>query len=1125
MATNSKGKIKLSENAIKVLERRYLQKNEEGNIVETPEQMFRRVAHNIALVEEKFGKSEKEVKEVEDKFYNIMAILEFLPNSPTLMNAGTKLQQLSACFVLSVDDSIDSIYQAIKQKALIHKSGGGTGFSFSRIRPKGSPVGTTSGVASGPVSFMRVFDASTEAIKQGGRRRGANMGILDVSHPDIMEFITCKEREGELKNFNISVAVSDAFMEAAQKGEDYELIDPRTGQVAGKINAAKVLEKIAEMAWKNGEPGIIFLDRINQFNSTPHVGRIESTNPCVTGDTWIMTSKGPKKVRDLIGRKFIGVVNGEKWKSLNGFFATGLKPVYKLKTVEGFELRLTKDHPIMKVIKVTRNRIFADWINAGDLKHGDKILLNDHRSFAEWDGKYTEEEGYLAGLLLGDGTIKKDKVVLSSWGESRGAIAVRKLAYSYTQNFPHRSDFKGWIPVKERKEYRLSIGYLKRLTKEIGLAQNKKTITEEIEKTSSHFYKGLLKGLFDADGSVQGNQSKGVSIRLSQSNLDMLKAVQRMLLRLGILSKIYVNRRKRGEKKLPDGKNGLKEYHIKPQHELVISKDNLLHFYKKIGFGDLDKMKKLEETIKNYKRNMTRERFIATVDSALPDGIEEVYDVQIPGINAYDANGFYVHNCGEQPLLPYESCNLGSINLAKMVENGKVNWDRLREVVHTAVHFLDNVIDANKYPLPQIEKNTKANRKIGLGVMGFADMLVKLNIPYNSKKALNLAEKVMAFIQDESKKASEKLAKERGVFPNFKGSLWDKKGMKVRNATTTTIAPTGSISMIADCSSGIEPLFSLVYYKEVLEGERLLYANDDFERIAKERGFYSEELMRKIAENKGSCQNIPEVPEDIKKVFVTALDIPYQDHVKMQAAFQKYTDNAVSKTINLPNSATKSDIKDAFILAYKLGCKGITVYRDGSREEQVLRAGKVKEKRLPITPRPRPKVTRGVTREIRTGCGDLYVTINENNEGEPFEVFAQLGKSGGCAASQTEAIGRLASLGLRSGIPWSLIVKQLKGISCDRPWGLSKNRITSCADAVGKAIEMYMEEKTGRTSFPPPSKERKTPSKVSETSKKKIISEPGEGKVMGACPDCGSSNIEREGGCFVCRSCGYSECD
>ena len=1113
MSENSGKNISLSDNALKILEKRYLGKDENGNIIETPEEMFKRIASNICLVEKKYGANQQKVKKVEEKFYKAMINLQFLPNSPTLMNAGTPLQQLSACFVLSVDDSIESIYEAIKNTAIIHKSGGGTGFSFAKIRPQGSPVGTTSGVASGPVSFIKVFDASTEAIKQGGRRRGANMGILNVNHPDIMEFIACKEKEGELKNFNISVAVNDNFMEAAQKEQDYNLVDPLTNQITGKLKAAKVLNKIAQMAWKNGEPGLIFLDRINEFNPTPKVGKIESTNPCVTSDTWVMTATGARQVQELVGKNFVGIINGEKWKSLNGFFKTGTKFVYKLKTVEGFELCLTKDHLVMKVKKITKRRIYIQWVSAGSLKQGDKIILNNQRDFDCWDGKYSEEDGYLIGLLLGNGTIKKDKVVLSSWGNNKGAVAIRQLAHSYTQNFPHRSDFKGWIAVKERKEYRLSTGYLKKLTKKLWLEQGKKLISEEIEKASSHFYKGFLRGLLDADGSVQGTQLKGISIRLSQSNLDVLKAVQRMLLRLGIFSKIYPNKRNSGKKKLPDNKGRLKEYHVKAQHKLVISKDNILLFYKKIGFGDLDKMEKLENNIKSYKRGMNRERFVATVDFIVPTGVEEVYDVQIPGINAFDANGFYIHNCGEQPLLPYESCNLASINLTKVVENSKINWDKLREITHTAVHFLDNVIDANKYPLFEIEKNTKDNRKIGLGVMGFADMLTKLNIPYDSKKALMTAEKVMSFIQDESKKASQNIAKERGAFPNFKESVWSEKNLKIRNATTTTIAPTGSISMIADCSSGIEPLFSLVYHKEVLEGEKLLYVNLDFERVARKRGFYSKKLMRKIAENNGSCQKISGVPQEIKKVFVTALDISYQNHIKMQAIFQKYTDNAVSKTINLPDNATKDDIKNSFILAYKLGCKGMTIYRDQSREEQVLRTSKVKKEKV-LTPRPRPEVTYGMTKEVRTGCGDLYVTMNEDEGGVLFEVFAKLGKSGGCAASQTEAIGRLVSLALRSSIPQSLIAKQLKGISCDRPWGLGKNRISSCADAVGKTIEIFAEKK-------------ETSSQLDKFRGKKTKNISGLQKVrkMGACPECGSSNIEYEGGCSVCRSCGYSECE
>jgi len=748
--------LKLSPNALRVLKKRYLQKDAQGNIVETPEEMFRRVAHHIASADALYGKSPEEVKKTEEEFYRLMTSLEFLPNSPTLMNAGTPLGQLSACFVLPVDDSIDSIYEAIKQTAIIHKTGGGTGFSFSRIRPKGSPVGSTLGVASGPVSFMKVFDSSTEAIKQGGRRRGANMGILEVTHPDILEFIHSKTKEGELKNFNISVAVSDEFMEKAKKGEDYWLIDPRTGKKVKTLNATQILDEIVEQAWKNGEPGLIFLDRINRDNPIPQVGRIESTNPC-----------------------------------------------------------------------------------------------------------------------------------------------------------------------------------------------------------------------------------------------------------------------------------------------------------------------------------------------------------------------------GEQPLLPYESCNLGSINLAKMVGERGIDWEKLKECVHKAVHFLDNVIDVNKYPLPQIEENTKANRKIGLGVMGFADMLIKLNVPYDSEEAIEIAEKVMKFIQEESKKASQKLAEERGVFPNYKGSIYEKKGIKLRNATTTTIAPTGTISMIADCSSGIEPIFSLVYYKKVLEGEKLFYVNGEFERRAKKEKFYSEEVLQKIAENRGSCQGIPEIPPKIQKVFVTAFDISPESHIKVQAAFQKWVDNATSKTINFPQEASREEVKKAFLLAYTLGCKGITVYRDRSRKEQVLHTGTEERKKEKLHPRPRGRITYGMTIETRTGCGDLYVTINEDEEGNPFEVFAQLGKGGGCSASQTEAIGRLVSLALRSGIPWEQVAKQLKGISCDRPWGLGEEKVLSCADAVAKALELYWEIKKGKETLPLFGKKRKSQKNTAFKEKEESYSS---GRAIGACPDCGSSNIEYQEGCFICRSCGYTEC-
>ncbi|ODA44253.1 Ribonucleotide reductase of class II (coenzyme B12-dependent) [Thermodesulfovibrio sp. N1] len=731
-------KLKLSNNAIEVLKRRYLKKDEEGNIIETPEELFRRVATAIAQIDALYGKSEKEVNKTKEEFYELMTSLLFLPNSPTLMNAGTPLGQLSACFVLPVEDSMEGIFDAVKYAAIIHKSGGGTGFSFSRLRPKGDVVGSTKGISSGPVSFMSVFDSATEAVKQGGRRRGANMGLLRVDHPDILEFITCKDDLTRFTNFNISVGLTEDFMKAVINDEEYELINPRTGKLQRKIKAKEVFDLIVHQAWKNGEPGIVFLDRINASNPTPQLGEIEATNPC-----------------------------------------------------------------------------------------------------------------------------------------------------------------------------------------------------------------------------------------------------------------------------------------------------------------------------------------------------------------------------GEQPLLPYESCNLGSINLAKMVKNGSVDWELLKSVVWKAVHFLDNVIDANKYPLPLIEKNTKANRKIGLGVMGWADMLLQLKIPYNSKEALTLAEELMKFILNEGRLASQELAIQRGTFPNYEKSIYYNK-MPLRNATITTIAPTGTLSIIAGCSSGIEPLFAICFARNVMDGTRLVEVNPYFKEEMEKRGLWSETLAERIAET-GSIQGIKDIPEEIKKIFVTAHEISPLDHVRMQAAFQQYVDNAVSKTVNLPNNATEDDVREVYLLAYRLGCKGVTVYRDGSRQGQVIQKGKTEGHFIPLKPRKRPEVLKGVTRLMKTGCGNLYVTINKDKDDKPFEVFTNIGKAGGCAASQAEAIGRLISLALRSGIEPHEIVKQLKGISCHSPVWASNGKITSCSDAIAKAIESEIRGVKGQI-------------EVQEQKKSDI-----EFVHYGACPECGSS-LSYEEGCVICHSCGFTKC-
>lgn len=741
--------MNIGKSAMTVLEKRYLIKDENGRPTETVEELFKRVASTIASADEKYSDFDKENSEKE--FFDMISSLDFLPNSPTLMNAGRLLGQLSACFVLPVGDSMEEIFETIKQAALIHKSGGGTGFSFSRLRQKGSTVNSTGGVASGPISFMKVFNTATEAVKQGGTRRGANMGMLRIDHPDILEFIDCKSDGSEITNFNISVAITEKFMEAVENGTDYELIEPNTGNSIATLSARDVFEKIVSAAHKNGEPGIVFIDRLNRANIVPTVGEIEATNPC-----------------------------------------------------------------------------------------------------------------------------------------------------------------------------------------------------------------------------------------------------------------------------------------------------------------------------------------------------------------------------GEQPLLPYESCNLGSINLVNMLkqgENGKyeIDFDKLADTTKKAVHFLDNVIDVNNYPLEEIDRMTKSTRKIGLGVMGFADMLLMLGIPYNSEEGVATAEKIMGFINDTAKAESRVLAETRGAFPLFEQSIY-KDETPIRNGTVTTIAPTGTLSIIAGVSSGVEPAFAYVFIRNVMDGTELIEVNPILKNELIRRGIYSDELMKKIAAE-GSLSHIPGIPDDMKKVFVSAHDVSPLWHVKMQAAFQRHIDNAVSKTVNFPSSATKEDVKEVYKLAYKLGCKGVTIYRDGSRDSQVLNVGKVnKKEEAPvfgkIEPRMRPSITQGFTEKVKIGCGNLYITVNYDENGI-CEVFTNTGRHGGCP-SQSEATSRLTSIALRSGISIDAILEQLKGIRCPstiRQQGMS---VTSCPDAIAKTIEKVIKsQKIGIN--PATLKEIQSSEPVLDKTK------------MRFCPECGAK-VEHEGGCVICRNCGYSKC-
>jgi ribonucleoside-diphosphate reductase alpha chain len=815
---------RLTENAETVLAKRYLKKNDSLELIETPTDMFWRVARVIASVDAQYGASPSQVMETAREFYEMMAFGEFEPNSPTLMNAGRPLGQLSACFVLPVPDSLNGIYETLRDMALIHQSGGGTGFGFSRLRPAGDVVKSSMGVASGPVSFMEVYDASTEAVKQGGTRRGANMGILRVDHPDILGFIDCKEDKNKITNFNISVAITDEFMAALARGEDYDLKNPRSGEPVGQLNAREVFDKIVYGAWRNGEPGVFFIDEANRYNPVPHMGSYEATNPC-----------------------------------------------------------------------------------------------------------------------------------------------------------------------------------------------------------------------------------------------------------------------------------------------------------------------------------------------------------------------------GEQPLLPYDVCNLGSVNVGAFVHEGRIDWEGLRTAVHRSTHFLDNVIDANQYPLPAIDDLSKNIRRIGIGIMGWADMLVRLGEPYGSPRSIELGRELMRFIDEESKVESERLANDRGVFPQWEKSIWgsdekaprDERGSRIRplrrlrNCNLTTVAPTGTISIIAGCASGIEPLFAVAFMRNQA-GVLMPDVNPEFVRMAQEGGWYSEDLMRRIADE--GHIHFDEVPQEVQDVFVTAHDVTPEQHIRMQAAFQANTDSAISKTCNFPNEASEADVREIFELAYRLKCKGVTVYRDGSRDAQVLSTGKTAKEvvaaangeslekigdtelaqeligalgrigqleeqleqsedtiaaleggmmKQPAV-RSRPHTLRGVTRKIDSPLGDMYVTINEDEDARPFEVFVALGKAGGPAMADAEAIGRLISLALRSGISMRAIHKQLRGISSDRAVGFGPNKVLSSPDAIAQVIEKYLEEKEGIQTtlpIPEPGAAKATNGGTQTASKPRIhrFEEQAALTFIGTCPDCGSG-LEFAEGCVKCHACGYSEC-
>jgi ribonucleoside-diphosphate reductase alpha chain len=1113
-----------TEPALRVLRERYLLRDERGEVVETPEEMCWRVAQSIAAGEARYGRSPAAVREVAAAFYDMMVDSYFIPNSPTLMNAGKgNGLQYSACYVLPVGDSMEEIFDSVKAAAIIHKSGGGTGFAFSRLRPKDDLVASTGGRASGPVSFLRVFNSATEAVKQGGTRRGANMGILRVDHPDVLEFIDCK-LDGGITNFNISVAITDAFMEALAQGSEYDLVNPHNQVVTGRLSAREVFERMVRAAWRTGDPGMVFIDRINASpaNPTPELGVVEATNPCVTGDTLIYTAAGLVRAERLAkATEATDVVldtrfDAGEWGPASTVFATGQKPVFRLMTEEGYEVRLTADHRVMTA---------QGWRAAGDLRPGEHLhILNRRGGFGS---RGTREDGRVLGWLVGDGCITRDKgAVLLFFGEDKRELARLFAGYvnriiGVGQGEPRRI---APVEIAGRDEARVSSQRLARIVLErYGISAETKLagVPADVLGGAEEMQRGFLQALFTADGHVSGQPDKGVSARLTSVSVALLKDVQRLLLNFGIASRLYQDRHPARTAELPDGKGGVAPYACRADHDLVIARSNVVTFASEIGFLTSSKQRRLREALDAYDRGPYREPFVARFNALVPDGVEEVFDLKEPFTHSFIANGFVVHNCGEQPLLPNEACNLGSLNVSKFArqsESGEwsIDWDEMERVIRLAVRFLDDVIEMNPYPLSVIDETVKSNRRIGLGIMGWADLLFMMAIPYDSQEAIDLADRLMSFVKDKSHDQCAKLAEERGPFPNWSRSIY-RDVRPMRNSTVTTIAPTGTISMIAGCSSGVEPIFALAFQHRVKnpDGERVLtFVNETFERIAKDRGLYSDALKEEIAK-RGSLHGIPGVPEEAARVFKTSHEIGYEWHVRHQAAFQRYTDNGVSKTINLPNDASEDDVASAYRLAWELGCLGITVFRDGCKGEQVLNVG-VRDKTLAAPPagpsvvKPRPHSLSGRTYRSETPIGTAFITVNETDDHEPFEVFVQVGKGGSDTMAVAEALGRLISLSLRLPSPMSPqrrleeVISQLSRIGGAQPLGFGKGKVLSLPDALARTLA----EHTGQLKPEGPP--------MARTAEQR--------RVGDLCKECGQATFVYEEGCKKCLSCGYNEC-
>mgnify|MGYP003122667694 FL=1 len=949
-----------------------------------------------------------------------------LPAGRIISNAGAEAYKPATstinCTVSgSITDSMDDILQKNHEAGMTLKAGCGIGYEFSTLRPRGAYVSGAGAYTSGPLSFMDIYDRMCFTVSSAGGRRGAQMGTFDIHHPDVMDFIRAKREDGRLRQFNLSLLITDEFIEAVKAEADWALSFPMTvkevegagldlqndssivwrhfpvtqgyvsndrGEVACRIYktvpARRLWDMIMASTYDFAEPGFILIDRVNQMNNNWWLEDIRATNPCVTADTWVQTAEGPRQVAALTGSPFLARVDGcDHASGAEGFFRTATKPVVRLQTREGPALRLTTDHRVRRVSSLNRWRVETEWCAAGELSPGDQVLLNDHRSAAQWPGAYTRDEGYLIGLLIGDGTLRADKAVLSVWtrplavnegGCADGVEGVMAAALAAARSLPHRADFAGWQKVAGRDEYRLATGALRQLAHGLGMTPGAKAITPQVETSSSDFHCGLLRGLFDADGSVQGSQAKGVSVRLAQSNVATLEAVQRMLLRLGINSTLYRERRAAGEALLPDGRGGSALYPTRAQHELVISGANMAEFAQRVGFADTAKQARLDEALARYERRLNRERFVATVAAVEADGVEDVYDVQVPGINTFDANGLHAHNCGEQPLPPYGSCLLGSINLTRLVldpftDKARFDWDRYRDVVAVFTRMLDNVVEINGLPLEQQRHEIAYKRRHGMGFLGLGSTITMLGMCYGDEDSLTFTEEVAREMALVGWEQGVQLAEEKGPAP-IMDDLFEvtpemlaarpemqRDGIAVgdrlpgrvlharysrymqrvaavapelvervaeRGARFThhsSIAPTGtiSLSLANNASNGIEPSFAHHYARNVIRSGRKTKEKVDV--------FSFELLAYRSLVNPRAMPYSERDEEKLPDYFIVADAVTPKQHVDIQAAAQKWVDSSISKTANVPTDYPFEDFKDIYLYAHGEGLKGCTTFR------------------------------------------------------------------------------------------------------------------------------------------------------------------------------------------------------